>query len=499
MKHKIKKILIANRGEIAVRIHRSAKEMGISTVALFSDPDRISPHVLLCDEAYALHGVSSKETYLDVEKILGIAKHAKVDAIHPGYGFLSEKGHFAKAVRDAGMIFIGPNPETIELLGSKTSARELLTEKKLPIIPGSTRSIKNLDDAVEVATRIGFPVMIKAVGGGGGKGMRRVDTVEELSGAIERAQTEATKAFSDDRVYIEKYLLNPKHVEIQILADTHGNVIHLGERECSIQRRHQKVVEECPSTALTPELREKMGQTAVEIAKASGYVNAGTVEFLLDSDKNFYFLEVNTRLQVEHPITELVYGIDIVKEQIRIAEGEKLSLSQSDIKINGHAIECRISAEETDNNFMPSTGKISHYIPSEGPGVRNDSGARVGTEISMHYDPMIAKLIVHGRDREEAIVKMLRALNEYKINGVKTTIPFCQFVLEHEEFIKGSYDINFVEKNFTTSAVSLRHNTAVAISAAYLAHTNDSTKADQGKKGKDQSSASKWKMNERSE
>ncbi|MFA6438345.1 MAG: acetyl-CoA carboxylase biotin carboxylase subunit [Bacteriovoracaceae bacterium] len=464
----IKKILIANRGEIAVRIHRSAKEMGIQTVAVYSDPDRTAPHVLFCDEAYSLHGATSADTYLRIDKLLTIAKKAKVDAIHPGYGFLSEKAQFATSVVEAGFIFIGPNPETIDLLGSKTSARELLSKKKIPIVPGTTKPINNLSDAIEVASNIGYPVLIKAAGGGGGKGMRRVDSPEELESAIDRARNEASKAFSDDRVYIEKFIVNPKHIEIQVLADSHGNVIHLGERECSVQRRHQKVVEECPSIALTPELRSKMGQTAVEIAKAAGYVNAGTMEFLLDAAMNFYFLEVNTRVQVEHPITEMVYGIDIVKEQIRIAQGERLSFTQKDVKISGHAIEARIYAEEYDNNFLPSTGTITHYQPSEGLGIRNDSGVRVGSEITMYYDPMIAKLVVHGRTRDEAIERMKRALREYKINGVKTTIPFCELVMYHPEFVKGTYDINFVAKHYLAPDSKLDQQESEAVAASFV-------------------------------
>ena len=465
---KISKILIANRGEIAVRIHRSAKEMGIRTVAVYSDPDRTAPHVLLCDEAYPLNGITSAETYLDIQKILTIASTANVDAVHPGYGFLSEKEFFAKSVTDAGLIFIGPRSETIELLGSKTSARDLLLKKKIPIVPGTTQPINNLEEAVKVASSIGFPVLIKAAGGGGGKGMRRVDSADELENAIERAKNEAAKAFSDDRVYIEKYIVNPKHIEIQVLADSHGNVIHLGERECSVQRRHQKVVEECPSMALTADLRARMGRTAVEIAKAAGYLNAGTMEFLLDSDKNFYFLEVNTRVQVEHPITEMVYGLDIIKEQIRIAEGAELSFIQDDVMNRGHAIECRIYAEEYDNNFLPSTGTITHYQPSEGLGVRNDSGVRVGSEITMYYDPMIAKLVVHGIDRNEAIEKMKRALREYKINGVKTTIPFCELVMFHPEFVNGTYDINFVAKHYLVPETALNGPESTAIASAFV-------------------------------
>jgi len=494
---KIKKILIANRGEIAVRIHRSAKEMGIQTVAIFSDTDRTSPHVILCDEAYPLNGTLSSETYLNVDKIIAIALKAKVDAIHPGYGFLSEKEFFAKSVTDAGLIFIGPKSETIELLGSKTSARNLLSKKNIPIVPGTTNPIKSLDEATKVAASIGYPVLIKASGGGGGKGMRRVDSQAELANAIERAQNEASKAFSDDRVYIEKFIVNPKHIEIQILADSHGNVIHLGERECSIQRRHQKVVEECPSTALTPELRSQMGQTAVDIAKAAGYLNAGTIEFLLDADKNFYFLEVNTRVQVEHPITEMVYGIDIIKEQIRIAQGERLSLTQDEVKINGHAIESRIYAEEYDNNFLPSTGTITHYQPSEGLGVRNDSGIRVGSEITMHYDPMIAKLITHGRTREEAIEKMKRALREYKINGVKTTIPFCEIVLFHPEFVNGNYDINFVAKHYLVPDAKLTVHESNAIVTSFVSQKNATPKTNNGVEAI--TSTSKWKKQFRDE
>lgn len=473
----IRKILIANRGEIAVRIHRSAKEMGLTTVAVYSDPDRTAPHVLFCDEAYPLHGTTSAETYLRIDKLIQIAKECNADAVHPGYGFLSEKEQFAKSVIDAGLIFIGPRPETIDLLGSKTSARDLLSKKNISIVPGTTKPIKDLAEAHEVASSIGYPILIKAAGGGGGKGMRRVDSPEELENAIDRARNEASKAFSDDRVYIEKFIVNPKHIEIQVLADTHGNVIHLGERECSVQRRHQKVVEECPSIAVTPSLRARMGAAAVEIARAAGYVNAGTMEFLLDASMNFYFLEVNTRVQVEHPITEMVYGIDIVKEQIRIAQGERLSLEQSDVTISGHAIEARIYAEEYDNNFLPSTGTITHYQPSEGPGVRNDSGVRVGSEITMHYDPMIAKLVVHGRTREEAIERMKRALREYKINGVKTTIPFCEMVLFHPEFVKGTYDINFVAKHYLVPDSQLDKPETEAIAAAFAAELRTDPKA----------------------
>ncbi len=464
---KITKILIANRGEIAVRIHRSAKELGINTVAIYSDPDRTMPHVLVCDEAYPLYGTSSIETYLNIEKIISIALKVKADAIHPGYGFLSEKSGFAKAVEDAGLVFIGPKHETIELLGNKTSARAMMAAHNVPIVPGTTTPVQTIEEAIGIASGIGYPVLIKAAGGGGGKGMRKVDSLDELPSALERARNEALKAFSDDRIYIEKFIENPKHIEIQILADSQGNVIHLGERECSIQRRHQKVVEECPSTAISPALRNAMGMTAVTAAKSAGYINAGTVEFLLDSRQNYYFLEVNTRIQVEHPITEMVYGIDIVKEQIRIAEGESLSISQSAVVINGHAIESRIYAEEVANKFLPSIGTITHYQPSAGPGVRNDAGVQSGSEISMHYDPMIAKLIVHARTRYEAIAKMLRALREYKINGVHTTIPFCEFVVDHPEFRKGTYDINFVALHFQQPEITLSADERFAVASAF--------------------------------
>lgn len=446
--------------------------MGIRTVAVYSEPDRIAPHVLYCDEAYPLHGSTSTETYLNAEKILTIAKHAQVDAIHPGYGFLSEKSSFAKAVSDAGLIYIGPSFETIELLGNKTSARNLLSKNNIPIVPGTIQPIKDVGEAVQVASMIGYPILIKAAGGGGGKGMRRVDSTEELSNAFDRARNEALKAFSDDRIYIEKFIENPKHIEIQILGDSFGSIIHLGERECSIQRRHQKVIEECPSIAVDPELRSKIGHTAVAIARATQYVNAGTVEFLLDTNRNFYFLEVNTRIQVEHPVTEMVYGIDIVKEQICIAGGERLSITQKDVIARGHAIESRIYAEESDNNFLPSTGKILQYRPSEGPGIRNDSGVQSGSEISMHYDPMIAKLITHGNSREEAIARMRRALKEYRINGVKTTIPFCRFVMGHSEFINGTYDINFVQKYYQNPEVDLDQIECDAIAVSFSAERN---------------------------
>lgn len=480
MSRTIKKVLIANRGEIAVRIARSAKEMGIATVALYSEPDRSSPHVLMCDEAYPLAGRSAVETYLNIPKILDIAAKSDADAVHPGYGFLSEKAEFAVAVTGAGLIFIGPRHETIALLGDKTAARELLKSRSLPIVPGTTTPLASAAEAAAAAASIGYPVLIKAAGGGGGKGMRKVANESELAAAMERSANEAAKAFGDPRVYIEKYIEHPKHIEIQVLADSHGNVIHLGERECSIQRRHQKVIEECPSTAVSPELRGAMGDAAIAVCRAAGYVNAATVEFLVDRHHRFYFLEVNTRIQVEHPVTEMVYGIDIVKEQIRIAEGKPLSWRQQDVVPRGHAVECRIYAEETDNDFLPSTGRITHLAPSEGPGIRHDAGARPGSEITMHYDPMIAKLIAHGSDRSEAVARMVRALQEYSISGVKTTIPFCLTVLAHHDFVKGSYDITFVERHHRSAAAPVRHPEAAAVAAAFVAYRDAGNSAVSG-------------------
>jgi acetyl-CoA carboxylase, biotin carboxylase subunit len=444
----IKKIFIANRGEIAVRIQRAAQEMGIMTVVGFSDTDRSAPFVLHADEAYPLEGILPKDTYLDPEKLILIAKNSHCDAVHPGYGFLSENYHFAEAVETGGLIFIGPPASAIKNMGGKISARKIMKEAGVPIVPGTTSSVENVAAAAKTAKGIGYPVLVKASGGGGGKGMRVVSAEKDLVKALEMAKAEAGKAFGDSEVYIEKFLEDPRHIEIQIIADRYGNVIHVGERECSIQRRHQKVIEETPSTAIDPVLRARMGQTAVEAARACGYVNAGTVEFLLDAKKNFFFLEMNTRVQVEHSITELTYGIDIVKEQIKIASGEHLSFQQNDLQSKGHAIECRLYAEEPENNFLPSTGTITSYLPSEGIGIRNDSGIRTGSVISHVYDPLLAKLSVWGLTREEAIQRMKRALAEYVIQGVETTIPFCDFVINHPAFVSGNYNINFVQNFF---------------------------------------------------
>ena len=471
---KIRKILIANRGEIALRIHRSAAEMGIQTVAIFSDADRRAPHVLHANEAYPLNGNSSNETYLDINKIITIALESRCDAIHPGYGFLSENANFVDATVSAGLIFIGPSSSAMRSMGGKTGARDLMAKANVPIVPGTTHPLKDIAEAVQVAKSIGYPILIKAVHGGGGKGMRRVDDEARLEQSFKQAKSESMSSFGSESVFIEKFLENPRHIEIQILADMHGNVIYLGERECSVQRRHQKVVEECPSSVLTPDIRKKMGEAAVNAAKKCGYVNAGTVEFLLDSDKSFYFLEMNTRLQVEHPVTEMVYGIDLVKAQIRIAQGEKLALTQQEVTPRGHAIECRIYAEDTLSGFLPSTGTIQEYVPSEGHGIRHDSGIMRGSAILHYYDPLLSKLVAWGRDRSEAIQKMKRALAEFKISGVSTTIPFCSFVMSHAKFIEGEYDIHFVEKYYhARNLLGSEEEELVASLAAASAHTWD--------------------------
>jgi acetyl-CoA carboxylase, biotin carboxylase subunit len=461
---RIRKLLIANRGEIALRIHRTAAEMGIQTVAIFSDADRCAPYVLNATEAYPLHGNLSKETYLDIGKILDIAKKAGCDAIHPGYGFLSENSDFVETVASKGITFIGPPASAMRALGGKTSARNLMKEAKVPIVPGTTDPLKSSQYALKAAREIGYPVLLKAVHGGGGKGMRKVDREENLDDAFQQAQSESLKSFGSSDVFIEKYLLNPRHIEIQILADQYGNVVFLGERECSIQRRHQKVVEECPSSHLPESLKAEMGRAAVNAARESGYVNAGTVEFLVDSDNSFYFLEMNTRLQVEHPVTELVYGIDLVKAQIRIARGEKLPFTQEMLVPRGHAVECRICAEDPFDNFLPSTGTIEEYAPSEGYGIRHDSGIMKGAKIVHFYDPLLAKLIAWGADRDEALRRMSRALSEYVISGVATTIPFCTFVMSHPSFVEGKYDIRFVDNYFQENRLTIDFHGELAAS-----------------------------------
>lgn len=439
------KILIANRGEIAVRIIRACKELGITAAVIYSEADRKSLHVRMADEAYLVGPAETNASYLNSEKIIQIAKEIKAEAIHPGYGFLAENANFAGLVQASGLVFIGPPASAIKLSGDKLQALKIFSEAGIPIVPGSDE-ISTEQEALNFAEKIGYPVLLKASAGGGGKGMRVVRKTEEMSDALRGAKYESKIAFGDDRIYLEKFLERPRHIEIQILSDSFGNCVYLGERECSIQRRHQKLVEESPSVIVDENLRRKMGETAVKIAELVGYVNAGTVEFLADTNRNFYFLEMNTRLQVEHPVTEMVTGIDIAKRQIKIAAGEKLDFSQSDIKPFGHAIECRIYAEDYQNNFFPSTGLISLYREPGGPGVRVDSGVYEGFEISLYYDPLIAKLICWGQDRNEAILRMSRALSEYQINGITSTIEFHQNVMQNEKFRLGELSTHFIEE-----------------------------------------------------
>ncbi len=450
----IRKILIANRGEIALRIMRTAREMGIFTVAVFSEADRTSPHVRYADEAVCLGAAPSSESYLNIDKILNACKDLSVDAIHPGYGFLSENAGFAGKVRDAGLIFIGPSPESIEIMGSKLAAKQAASKYNIPMVPGTPDAIDDRDEAKKIASSIGYPILIKASAGGGGKGMRVVESEVEFDEQMDRAVSEARAAFGDGAVFIEKYITSPKHIEIQILGDHHGNIIHLFERECSIQRRHQKVVEEAPSISVTPEIREEMGRCAVDVARSCNYYGAGTVEFIMDEARNFYFLEMNTRLQVEHPVTEMITGVDLVKEMISIAEGHPLAIAQEDLHIRGHAIEVRVYAEDAANHFLPDIGTLHTYVKPDGNGVRVDDGFEQGMEIPIYYDPMIAKLITYGEDRETAIRKMTRAIDEYQISGVQTTLSFCRFVMQHEAFANGSFDTNFVSRHFHPDVLS---------------------------------------------
>jgi len=445
----IKKLLIANRGEIAVRIIRAAKELGVETVAVYSEADREALHVQLADEAYCIGPTPSKDSYLNVTNILSVATLTGVDAVHPGYGFLAENAEFAELCTQCGITFIGPMPDSIRKMGDKVTARTSALKANTPVTPGSDDIISDLKEGLKIAEEVGYPVMIKATAGGGGKGMRVANNPEELEKGINAAQTEAAAAFGNAGVYIEKFIEEPRHVEIQIMADKHGNVVHLGERDCSIQRRHQKLVEESPSPALDPKLRKQMGEAAVRAAKAVNYHGAGTVEFLLDKHGKFYFMEMNTRIQVEHPVTEMVTGTDLIKEQILVASGEKLSFTQKDIHITGHAIECRINAEDPRRNFMPSPGEIEYYLTPGGNGVRIDSAAYTGYKISPFYDSMVAKLIVHGKDRKEALEKMKRALDEFVVEGkgLNTTIPFHQKLFQHPDFVSGEFTTKFLEEN----------------------------------------------------
>ncbi len=439
-------VLVANRGEIAVRVIRACRELGLRSVAVHSDADRTAPHVLLADEAYLLGPAPSSESYLRIDRILEVARAARVDAIHPGYGFLSERAAFARAVEEAGLVFVGPTPATIAAMGDKAEARRRMQAAGVPVVPGTEGPVEDLDQAIARAREIGYPVLLKAVAGGGGKGMRVVDGEEELPRAMEAATREALGAFGDGAVYLERYLGRPRHVEIQILGDGQGTVLHLGERECSIQRRHQKVIEEAPSPVLTPEERDRMGEAAVRAGEAVGYRGAGTVEFLYE-DGAFHFLEMNTRIQVEHPVTELVTGVDLVQWQLRIACGEKLGFTQEEVRMEGHAIECRITAEDPEGGFLPSTGTIRHLELPGGPGVRWDGGVREGNEIGLHYDPLLGKLLVHAPSRDEAIRRMARALDEFALDGVETSVPFLRRVMAEEDFRAGRLSVRYLEEH----------------------------------------------------
>src|SRR5262245_634192 len=489
-----RKILIANRGEIAVRLVRACRDLGVSPVAVYSEADRQALHVRLADEACFIGPPPASESYLAGEKIIEAALKSGAEAIHPGYGFLSERAWFARAVKDAGLVFIGPSPESIELMGDKNNARITAEKAGAPIVPGTKQPLDNETQARKAASRIGYPVMLKASAGGGGKGMRIVNSAEEMKAAFELAGAEAQSAFGDRSLYLEKYIGRPRHIEIQVVADRHGNIIHLGERECSIQRRHQKVIEECPASFDDPDLRRRMGEAAIEIARMADYDNVGTVEFLVDKDRNFFFLEMNTRLQVEHPVTELVTGIDLVCEQIRIAAGERLSINPGDVRWNGSAIECRIYAEDPDHNFIPSAGTITRLTVPSGPGVRDDSGVYEGWEVPIYYDPMISKLAVWGQTRAQAIERMKRALSEYQVGGIQTTIPFFQSVLDDPDFRSGEIDTDYMSRflhklNPNTIEPKSDELIAAAIVAAldFSRNSKKSTKASVDH-------ISKWKM-----
>ena len=490
---KLTKILVANRGEIALRIMRSAREMGIKTVAIYSEVDRRAPHVLFADEAVCVGPAPSSESYLKGAEIVRIAKELGVDGIHPGYGFLSENAAFATQVENAGITFIGPRQHAIEIMGDKLSAKDAVKDFDVPLVPGSEGEVQDPEKALKIAQEIGFPAMIKASAGGGGKGMRIVQGPDEFESQMERAISEATNSFGNGAVFVEKYVENPRHIEIQVLADEHGNVVHLFERECSIQRRHQKVIEEAPSVVLTPELREAMGTAAVNVAKACNYRGAGTVEFIFEPGGKFYFLEMNTRLQVEHPVTEQITGVDLVKAQIRVAQGEKLWFSQEDLKIQGHALEVRVYAENAAENFMPATGTLREYKRPQGLGIRVDDGLEEGMEVSIYYDPMIAKLITFGADRAEAIARMKRAISEYRISGVQTTLDFANYVMDHEAFLGGDFDTHFVAKYFTPDQLEAKDASIEEVGAMALASLLQEQKSTQ--KVQKNGTTSRWKAN----
>jgi propionyl-CoA carboxylase alpha chain len=467
MKTEINKILIANRGEIALRVMRTCKKLGISSVAIYSEADKNAPFVKYADESVLVGPAPSNKSYLNQEKIINESLRLGVDAIHPGYGFLSENAEFASKVLASGMVFIGPSASAIEIMGDKLSAKNAVMNYDIPMVPGLNSAVTDVNEAKESAEKIGFPILIKASAGGGGKGMRIVENKSEFESQMKRAVSEAENAFGNGAVFIEKYITEPRHIEIQVLADQHGNIIHLFERDCSIQRRHQKVIEEAPSVVLSDEMREKMGAAACDVAKACNYYGAGTVEFIYEND-SFYFLEMNTRLQVEHPVTEMITGVDLVEEQINIAKGEVLSPSLKNLKINGHAIELRVYAEDPLNNFLPDIGKIEVYNKPNGVGVRVDDAIEAGMDIPIFYDPMISKLIVHGKNRTDAINKMLKAIDQYDIVGVKTTLSFCKYAINHEDFRSGDFDTRFVKLNFSDPSVLEPDNEVVKAGLAAI-------------------------------
>jgi len=490
----MKKILIANRGEIALRIMRSAKEMGIATVAVYSEADRNALHVRYADEAVCIGPAASNQSYLVVEKIIDACKQTGAEAIHPGYGFLSENAAFAQAVEKAGLVLVGPSPEAMEMMGNKLSAKAAALKYNIPMVPGTEEAISDIEEAKNRAIEVGFPILIKAAAGGGGKGMRIVEGAADFEEQMHLAVSEATSAFGDGAVFIERYVGSPRHIEIQVLGDNHGNIVHLFERDCSVQRRHQKVIEEAPSSVLTPEIREKMGKCAVDVARSCNYTGAGTVEFILDENLDFFFLEMNTRLQVEHPVTELITGLDLVKEQIKIARGEKLSFTQEDIAMKGHAIELRVYAEDPATNFLPDIGTLETYRLPQGPGVRVDDGFEEGMEIPIYYDPMIAKLITYGENRAQAIERMIRAIDEYQITGIETTLGFGKFVMQHEAFTSGNFDTHFVKNYFQPSSL-LYENEQEAFIAALVAAQLMQKQTQQFNTVNQTAKTSSWKKN----
>jgi acetyl-CoA carboxylase biotin carboxylase subunit len=494
-----KKVLIANRGEIAVRVIRACRELGVATVAVYSEADREALHVRMADEAFCVGPAPSRESYLVAEKLIDVARRSGAEAIHPGYGFLSERAHFAEACAGAGLVFIGPSPQAIDAMGDKVEARKRMIAAKVPVVPGSESTLESEEEVISAAVKIGFPVMLKAAAGGGGKGMRLVESEREVRAGARAARSEAKSAFGDDRIYVERFVDSPRHVEVQVLGDKHGNVVHVYERECSIQRRHQKVIEESPSPALDAKTREAMGKVAVQAAKAVDYVGAGTIEFLVDSKRNFYFLEMNTRIQVEHPITEMVTGVDLVRTQIEVAAGAPLPFRQKDIHQRGWAVECRVYAEDPDNGFLPAPGKIARLREPGGLGVRNDTGVYEGFEVSIHYDPMISKLIAWGATRAEAIARMERALSEYVIHGPTTNIEFHRWILRHPRFRAGDFDTRFIQQEFRGLPPQGEGLERVALAAAAIAALNGDGSRPNGAATRPAMAVSPWRAAARRE